>query len=514
MTNSAPPIHSVIIIGAGMSGLSAALTLAERGISPLVLEADPCFAGGRVAGGSHAEFEYQNEKWAFRGEHGIHGFWSEYHNLRALLQRNDVLPAFISAIEEEWILGDGGRVRRAPAGSAIRDSIFPAPFHYAMLFLRPRFWSMLGLRDWLSIPIVIGRLFAAMSIDPLREGKALQGLTLADFCHGWSPSLKAFFAGLARSGLSAHPDEVPLDGFIAFLRFYTLMRRDAWAFDYLRADAGSALIDPMVKRIKTLGGEVTLNARVTQIERDENLWRLQYDTDDSTSQLNAQHIILASDAPAAQRLLRNSRATAREAEALTFPQGMPTAVVRLWFDTAPHFGPEAGIFTGDFVLDNFFWLHRFQDDFALWHAATGGSALEAHIYGPPEVLKQPDAFLLAQMISDVHRAWPELRGHRVHHVLRRNAPTHTIFKIGTSDDRLGTHTPWPNLFACGDWIRNPTPALFLERACVTGIDAANAVLESLGKEPLALIPYSQPEWLAGLLEKIFRGVRNAMKRGK
>src|SRR3990172_355466 len=237
--SSSPHPRPVIVVGAGMAGLSAALSLAERGIPPLVLEANPHSAGGRVAGGPVTEFEHAGETWQFRSEHGIHGFWSEYRNLRALLGRNNILPRFNPAVEQEWILAQGSVVRRAAAGSAIRNSLFPAPFHYAMMFLRPRFWSMLDLRDWLSIPVVVGRLFGAMSIDPLREGKSLQGLTLEDFCRGWSPSLRAFFAGLARSGLSAHPDEVPLDGVIAFLRFYTLLRRDAWRFDYLPADAGT-----------------------------------------------------------------------------------------------------------------------------------------------------------------------------------------------------------------------------------------------------------------------------------
>jgi isorenieratene synthase len=506
--------RSAVVVGAGLAGLSAALSLAERGVLPLVLEADPHFAGGRVAGGPATEFDHHGETWQFRGEHGIHGFWSQYHNLRALLDRHHSLPRFQSAVEEEWIMARDGRVRRAAAGSAIRDSLFPAPFHYAMMFLRPRFWTMLDWRDWLAIPIVIGRLFGALSIDPLREGKSLQGLTLADFCQGWTPSLRAFFAGLARSGLSARPEDVPLDGFIAFLRFYTLLRRDAWQFDYLPDDSGSALIEPLVSRLQKLGGEVILGACVTRLERDadQDTWRIRFDFDGNPIYSEAEHVILAVDAPAAQRILGDSADTAPQAQALTYPTGVATAVARLWFDAAPHFGPEAGIFTGDFILDNFFWLHRFQTDFALWHAATGGTALEAHVYGPPAVIEQLDAALLAQVLTDVHRAWPELRGHVVHHVLRRNAATHTLFKVGGGPDRLGTRTPWVNLFACGDWVRHPTPALFMERACVTGIDAANAVLQALGRQPWPLVPHARPELVAGLLERAFRGMRFALRR--
>jgi len=50
---------------------------------------------------------------------------------------------------------------------------------------------------------------------------------------GWTSTLIDFFAGLTRNALSARVNEIPASGFVAFLRFYTLLRRDAWAFSYL-----------------------------------------------------------------------------------------------------------------------------------------------------------------------------------------------------------------------------------------------------------------------------------------
>jgi isorenieratene synthase len=229
--------------------------------------------------------------------------------------------------------------------------------------------------------------------------------------------------------------------------------------------------------------------------------------------LEASHIILAVDAPAATQLLCASPDTAAIAARLRLPAGRRTAIVRLWFDAAPR-SPraQAGILTGNFTLHNFFWLHRIYDEYIRWSRATGGSVIEAHIYGPSELFDEPDASLLARAIVDVNRAWPELKGHLVHSMLARNEATHTLFQVGLPDEHLSVVTPWPHLFCCGDWVRDRNPALFLERACVTGILSANAVLRELGLEEWPVLTHTQPEWLAGQIELGMYQIRKSMRR--
>ena len=507
-----------IVIGGGMAGLMAALHLAERGLKPLILEADPERVGGRLKDGPTVALEQNDTTWRFPGEHGIHGIWSSYYNFTAVLTRHNICPDMVPAREETWIMGKGRKVRRAAIGSAIRGSIIPAPFHYLYLFLRPRFLNILTLRDIASMFRVLGGLMSALSIDPLAEHKSLSGMSLADFTHGWSPTLQSLFAGLARSALSAHPEDVPASGFIAFLRFYTLLRRDAWDFDYLPGTGGSCIAQPLAQAIQQAGGEIQLAATVRALHRQDNNptnpWRIIYHQAGQEQILEGSHIILALDAPAARKLLQDSPATMADAARLTFPKGVPTAIIRLWFETSPPSIAEAGIFSGDFAMDNFFWLNRLQPAYMDWNRQTGGSALEMHIYGPPEFLTQPDAVLLAQVIVDTYRAFPELRGYLLHSVLLRNQASHTLFSISSPGEHLSIETPWPNFFACGDWVYHPTPALYLERATTTGIAAANALLSSLQLEPWSLLPHPRPEWLADKMAKGLYKVRQLMMRQK
>jgi carotenoid phi-ring synthase / carotenoid chi-ring synthase len=509
------PQPSAVIIGGGIAGLSAALALAERGQPPLLLEAKPNL-GGRLAGEATVSLEGSGKSWGFRAEHGIHGLWGQYHNLYALLERLGLREGLIAARREDWLHGEAGRVLRAEAGSAVRRSIFPAPLHYLALLLRPRFLAMLTPLDLLGLPRVTGSLFLALAYDPLCEPTPLGERTVAELFVGWPPRLRAFLSALMRSGLAAHPEDVPLSGALAFLRFYTLLRRDAWAFAYLPDDAEAALLTPLVAAIQAAGGTLRTTARVTCLERDGANWVVCWEEDGAQQRIVTPHVVLALDAPAAQALLNASPATAPEAARLSFPPGLETGIVRLWFSRAPQAGAESGICSGDLSIDNFFWLQHFQRGAAAWHAATGGAVVEAHIYGPPEVLALPDAALLARAAADVQRAHPELRGTLIHQTIQRNTPSHTRFGVGADERHLGVASPWPGLYCCGDWVRYPHPALFLERACVTGLAAANAVLAAYQARTWPILPASPPEAPARLLERGLRGVRRwaAARRGR
>jgi isorenieratene synthase len=508
----------VVIVGGGVAGLVTAVHLAARGVRPLLLEADPQFIGGRLKDGPPVALEHQGQQWSFPAEHGVHGLWSPYVNLTAVLNRHSLLPTLIPAQEETWILGEGKRIRKAHIGRAIRQSWFPAPFHYLSLFFRPSFLKMINWRDIASMFQLMGNLFVAMSIDPQMEPEAVKGMSLADFTRGWSPTLKSLFSGLARSALAAHPEDVPASGFIAFLRFYTLLRRDTWEFTYLPGTGGQAICQPLAETACQLGVEIAMGALAVEIGKQRTVdgaqWQVAFEQDGKMQTVMAEQVVLAVDAPAAQKLLRESPETAELTTTLYFPTGIPTAIIRMWFGRRPKGVSEAGIFTGDFVMDNFFWLDRLQPAYRTWSQATGGSAIEMHIYGPPELLEQPDVWLLTQVAQDVNRAFPELRDHRLHLVLQRNIASHTLFSVGEKGKHLGVTTPWQGLFVCGDWVHHPTPAMYLERAATTGLIAANEIITQRGLEAWPVLPHPAPEPFAGWVSRRWTNLRRRMAARK
>ena len=497
---------SVVIIGGGIAGLTAAAHLAERGVPPLLLDADSLWTGGRLAGGDADTFEYNGRIWSFPSEHGVHALWGGYVNMRAMLERFLKIELQEST-GEEWINRWRRSVRTVEAGRAVRFGWLPAPFHYLSLLLYPRFWRTITPLDFLSLPGFLFSILWTVGLDPIGEGVALDGLMMNDYFRGWTPNLRATFTGLGVNLLAAPAEDITLTGFIAAIRFYTMLRRDAWQPCFLPDNPDRCVIQPLIDYIESKGGQLRRGVEALSLHCTGDGWRItvQDSARGGRRSILAQHVILATNAPGAARLLLNGDTTA-EAEKIRFPKTVRNITARLWFDTAPRAGTSGGMFTGDFLPDNYFWLHRLYDDFRAWHSETGGSAIEIHLYANDSVAEQAENVLLVRCVDEVQRAFPELKGHFVRGVIRRNSRVHTAFHVPTADS-LHVETPWSNVYACGDWIGHPSPSLWMERACTTAIAAANHVLEAEGCERFPVLYPQPPEGLVrgmAFLARLFR----------
>ncbi|HEX2621521.1 MAG TPA: FAD-dependent oxidoreductase [Phototrophicaceae bacterium] len=496
----------VVVIGGGLAGLAAAAHLSARGVPPLILEASSAWAGGRLCGGDPDIFDHNGRTWSFKPDHGVHALWGGYVNMRAMLERFTSIQLQLSS-GEEWINRWRRDVHRVEAGNAVRSGWIPAPFHYLQLLFRPRFWLTINPLDFLSLPGFLFSVLWTVGLDPLKEQIALDGLMMSEYFRGWTPNLRATFTGLGANLLAANPESISLTAFIAALRFYTLLRKDAWKMWYLPGNSHDYLIQPLIDHIEQSGGQIVMGATAQSIERHNSGWRVVFE-DDARRGLRSiftEHVILAINAPAAQRLLSASPDFAPPAEKIQFPKALRTVAVRLWFNKQPREGASSGMCTGDFQIDNFFWLHRLYDEFADWRD-QGGSAVEVHIYGSETMLDQSDANLLIVAVNEIQNAFPELRGHFVHGAVRRNSRTHTRFRVPDSNS-LSVVTPWIGVYACGDWIGYTTPSFWMERATTTGIAAANEVLKNTGHQLFPVLQPPEPELLVRLLALLVRGIR-------
>ena len=87
---SLPPNgKSVVIMGGGLSGIQAGVELASRGFKVTVLEKSG-MPGGKLKSWRDKHFGPKDEDPSFPGyvrEHGAHGVWGYYHNMREFMGR-------------------------------------------------------------------------------------------------------------------------------------------------------------------------------------------------------------------------------------------------------------------------------------------------------------------------------------------------------------------------------------------------------------------------------------------
>jgi len=167
----------------------------------------------------------------------------------------------------------------------------------------------------------------------------------------------------------------------------------------------------------------------------------------------------------------------------------PNAVLRLWIDlpsgsTLPGFVITAG----EKLLDSVTFYHRVEEASAAWAADSGGSVLELHCYAVPDSVHESE---IADTLKEgLWAQFPELRWCRVlgeHLQVNRNF---TAFHTGMRARRPPVQTEHSCLMLAGDWVALTVPAMLMEAAVTSGLEAANAILrrEGVREEPVYSVP--------------------------
>lgn len=454
--------RSVVVVGGGIAGLSTAATLAERGVAVTVVEREEQL-GGRVR--SWPTTLANGDKVPM--SRGFHAFFKQYYQLRALLQRADPTLSGLRPVPDYPLtLRDGprdsfARIPRTPPLNLI-GFVATSPSFPVRDLPKVDLDEAMGLLD-----VEFPRTFEDMDgrsasdvLDDLRFPDTARHLALEVFA-------RSFFAD---------PREFSGGELVAMFHTYFVGSSEGLLFDVAADDFGTALWDPLARHLERQGVEFRLGASATSVEVRESGVTVHTDGEPVV----ADAAVLATELRPLQGITEASPSLGDDPwrERIASLRSAPPFVVwRRWLDRPAAPGSPDFLGTSNYgPLDNVSMMHQFEDSARRWAARRGGSVVELHAYAVDhDHDEQALRTELAAMQDLIH---PELA----------DAATLGEEWIVQDDCHLVDTSPWRNrptvktpsdmVMLAGDGIRCDFPVALMERAATTGVQAANALLES------------------------------------
>ncbi len=481
---SAVSAGKVLVVGAGVSGLSAALALAKSGFAVEVLERRP-YVGGRASSYPHPALEEVVDC-----QHVLLGCCT---NLIHLYRQSGAADA-IRWYDELTFLERDRRKRDRPESdrpessgraSRIAPGGLPAPFHSTMSFLRA---PMLGLQDKLGI--ARGLLGFLRGLPPDSAGESVEnwlrrsGQTEGSIRHFWEPVIVG--------ALNDSFDRCSLHYAAQVFRESFLKSAEGGRLG-IPALPLSELYAAAANTIEEFGGAMQMRASVENIARCvDGRWRVRAGTEEYA----ADAVVLALPFEQAATLLRTLPAVPGSAGLLNAAESFfhsPITTVQLWFDR------EVTRLHHAVLLDTTIqWM--FNKGLIRGGAVGSPSYLELTISASKAQLKMGREEILADALRELALFFPEVSRAKVlkSAILKEARATFSVLP-GMDAIRPVAQSPWPGIFLAGDWAATGWPST-MEGAARSGFLAAEAVAASFG----APQSYLQPDLPPAGLMRLFR----------
>jgi isorenieratene synthase len=463
--------RSVLVVGSGVAGLSAATTLAERGFAVTLRERND-YLGGKI--GAWRERSVDGAE--LEVEHGFHAFFRHYYNLDEVLGRVGVRRSF-QAIDNYLIVTRGRE--RLSFDDRVRTPLLNLVDLWSKGLFRMSDIVLTRARDELGV---------FLEYDPEKTFATYDRTSYDAFAAGAElpPKLRVVFNTFSRAFFS-EGDRLSVAELMKSFHFYYLSNDAGLLYDYPVDDYQSSILGPWRSYLEARGVTIELGRAVGAIgPRDAG-----FDVDGERFDA----VVLATDVAGTRRLVESSPELAeRHPELARSLAGVRWsqryAVWRVWLDRTVR--DDVPVFVNterETLLDSVSMYHRITPSARAWADERQGAVVELHSYAVPDRLEH-EAAVKAALRGELDRYFPELEGARVVHEAFQLKDDFTAFHRGLHASRPTTETTVPGLVLAGDWVRLPCPAMLMEAAATSGLLAANCLLarEGLRPEPVYTVP--------------------------
>jgi isorenieratene synthase len=511
----------IVIVGAGLAGLTAAIHLAERGQAVVLCEAHPDLLGGRARGRAPYRFTWDGHEHTHSFDHGQHCMWAQYWNMQALLERLGIFEKSVMPCETTRYLVDDGEVVHRLKPFNVNPTERPPSLLHFFAHMTPTMrvpgWTAV---DTARLAVALPRLLVTSAFRHGLHYDEWDKLSVHEMFAwiGLPPQMDQLFKSMCKASTFHPHTEISASWGLSMMESTMVGHREDHKMSCFRGDLGTHLIDPLAAALRARGGRILRNATAVDVERQgERIVAVRFEPT-APRPANAEvlaeprriacdAVVGATDIPGFQRWLLPAFADIEEIRATSNLEAVASVTIRVVTSRPVRSeDPRMGIFSGRFhTLDTYFILSRYQDEFVAFRERTGGEVIELHSYlASRELAAASPEVVRALVEKELLRAWPELEGHIVHVEYAVNERTFDKQGVGHGRFQPRMRTAVPNLVLCGSWIKIDDAVHDMEKAVVTGMRAANALLEERDEAPFALRslrPRSALHRLAGLFAR-------------
>jgi len=238
-------MKNCLVVGGGLAGLSAAVSLAKKNIHVQLIEASPKF-GGRV-------YSFTDEKSGDEIDNGQHLLLGCYYETLKFLDTINASHLFQYQKNLEINFAARGGQKYYLAATSL-------PYPFSLLFGLLNY-DALSIADKITVILLIARL-------PFIESYSHRNETVEDWLVGMNQSrnsIKAFWEIIGVGALNSRLKDASAEIFIDILKVIFLEGNDASAMIIPKVGLSKAFINPAVSYIESKKNELSLSEKLVEL---------------------------------------------------------------------------------------------------------------------------------------------------------------------------------------------------------------------------------------------------------
>lgn len=447
MTMILKMLKKVIVVGAGLAGMSAAVKLTEAGCRVTVLEANS-FIGGRTS------------SWKEKGmyiESGFHRFLGFYTALPGLLHKVGVEVDDIVAWEDEV------EVRTL---KGLEATLGLAPLHKPLKTA----WNALGHNDFLppSDKLALGKMFAKAFKDYTDKPLQLDQVTVYDYAHSNGVSdiaVNNLLTPLTEGIFFVPVEEYSMHNLIGLFAPYIKSMPKLRVGAFL-GGMSEVMMQPMADYLSKHGGDIQTGVRIEKLLLANDKITGVASKDQA---YQADEVILASSLQPAQQIIKKSLSNTDAFKDMLQLPSMPSVTFQIEL-SRPSMDQDRTTFGPETIMSSFAEQSRttFRDS---------KGRLSIILSQPEKQLGRPDEEVLQDIKTDAQKLNVDLTDNILDY--RKVEIPHDFYSLRTGQESLRPEqkTPVTGLTLAGDYTKQKYLAT-MEGAVVSGQLAADLVLKS------------------------------------